>query len=123
MAKILLVEDMASVRKSIAKILTDAGHTVSQAGDGAEGADKLRRERPDLAVVDVILPQQDGVAVMAAARNGQGPKVLAMSGGGESVDPQDALALAEGMSDAWLKKPFGREILLKRVNDLLGGGQ
>lgn len=121
MAKILLIEDMAGVRVSLAMILSRAGHNVLTAEDGQEGLDLSMRESFDLIVTDILMPRMDGSEVIFAfkERNDTTP-VLAISGGGATVSAEQALKFAETTADAVLIKPFSKTDVLNAVNKLTG---
>jgi CheY-like chemotaxis protein len=65
---VLLVEDDKLVRESLARTLTDKGLTVEQAGDGKEGLEKALASKVDLVVTDVIMPEVDGLTMLAKLR-------------------------------------------------------
>ena len=68
MAKILVVDDEKDVRDLLTDILLDAGHDVIEAVDGGEAVDKARNERPDLMMLDVLMPVMDGLQVLRRLR-------------------------------------------------------
>ena len=68
MAKILIVDDEKDVRDLLTDILLDAGHDVIEAVDGGEAVDKARNERPDLMMLDVLMPVMDGLQVLRRLR-------------------------------------------------------
>ncbi len=123
MASILLIEDMNSVRTSLATVLQTAGHTVVEADDGEAGLDKARGQLFDLIITDIIMPNLDGSEViMELKRQNSSVPVLAISGGGSSVNADTALLLAKETADAVLPKPFSRQELLEVVAQLTGDG-
>ena len=63
--KILVVDDDQAVRESLRRSLTFNGYTVVLAVDGEDGLEKIRSERPDLAVLDVMMPRLDGLEVLS----------------------------------------------------------
>ena len=117
MAVILLADDDAMVRETIAMLLEDAGHEVHQASDGAGALEMLETMRPDLVVTDVFMPQIDGIELIRSIRRIHADlKVLAISGGGMYQDPKLAtqLAAATGASRV-LRKPVSNDELLDEV--------
>lgn len=64
MKKILFIEDESSLQKAIGEVLKQEGFEVSSALDGQEGLEKLKEERPDLILLDLILPKLDGFEVL-----------------------------------------------------------
>ena len=121
MASILLIEDMASVRSSLATVLQTAGHSVTEAEDGDVGLKEAKGRRFDLIITDIIMPNLDGSEViMTLKQQNPGVPVLGISGGGNSVNAETALLLAREMASAVLAKPFSRQDLLDTVTRLTG---
>lgn len=120
MAKILLIDDMQSVRGAIASVLKKDGHDVTEASDGSEGINKALAGSFNLIITDIMMPMSDGTEVIQAIKGRSGsPPVIAMSGGGSGIPAETALAVARSTADITLKKPFENDELLKSVNDLL----
>src|SRR5205814_6875780 len=61
---ILVVDDEANVRRIVQVILQKAGHRVTMAADGVEGLEKVREDRPDLVLLDVMMPRTDGFEML-----------------------------------------------------------
>ena len=61
MAKILIIDDDASMRRTVGRILTRAGHEVAEAPDGVEGFKLFRTNRPDIVVTDIFMPNKEGI--------------------------------------------------------------
>lgn len=122
MARILVIDDVTGVRKTVAAILRRAGHDVSEAEDGALGLTAAERFRPDLVVTDLLMPVVDGIEVIDRLKSmgAASPRVLAMSGGGALVAAEEALSLARSSADATLRKPFDATELNEAVDRLLG---
>jgi len=72
MAKILVVEDEESIRGLWKMVLEDSGFQVTIAEDGREAVEKFERDRPDLVLLDVILPRMNGIAVCKELKNRMG---------------------------------------------------
>src|SRR5512136_19478 len=68
MATILAVDDESQVLKSIGRVLEDAGHDVTLSGSGAEALELIKRQRPDLVVLDIVMPEMDGIEVCRRIR-------------------------------------------------------
>ncbi|HXR87742.1 MAG TPA: response regulator [Stellaceae bacterium] len=120
MKKILIIEDNQIVRNTVMRILQSAGYTVVTANDGVQGFDMFRKERPDLVVSDIIMPQQEGIATIRQILTERpGTKIIAISGGGR-IGNTDFLQIARKMGavDA-LQKPFDPDDLLGRINNCL----
>jgi DNA-binding response OmpR family regulator len=120
MKKILVIEDNLIVRNTVMRILQSAGYRVVTAGDGLEGFDIFRKERPDLVVTDIIMPQQEGIAtIRQILAERPGTKIIAISGGGR-IGNTDFLQIARKMGAAdVLQKPFDPDDLLGRINNCL----
>lgn len=121
MAKVLIIDDVPGVRRSIAGVLNRAGHHIEEAADGVEGVEVARRTRPDIAVVDMLMPQQDGLETLEQLRSGGlVRKLIAVSGGGALIGAEDALSASRHLADATLRKPFENDELIALVNSLGG---
>src|SRR5260370_10518147 len=114
--KILVIDDDASVRYTLARILGRAGFAVVMADDGEHGVAMFGKERPDLVISDLIMPQRDGIETIAQIRR-ESPamKIIAISGGSRTMNADGlAMALENGASDV-IVKPFDPKDLLDRV--------
>ncbi|MBF0480468.1 MAG: response regulator [Desulfovibrionaceae bacterium] len=90
--RILAIDDEPVVRESIAAYLEDSGFTMLQAQNGREGLDMFRREKPDLVLVDLRMPEVDGLDVLSAVRReSPGTPVVVVSGTGVVQDAIEAL--------------------------------
>lgn len=121
MANILVIDDEVSIRELLFAILTPAGHRIFLAEHGAAGLALCGQHPMDLIITDIVMPDTDGLEVIARIKeHTPGAKIIAMSGGG-MVSPHDYLQLAESMgAEATLPKPFSRADLTAAVNALLG---
>lgn len=122
---ILLVEDQPLVRKAVRGALEDAGHTVVEAADGADGLDAARAAPFALAIVDIWMPRVDGIEFLKEVRAiHPGLPVIVISGGGPSapLEVKAHLAQAHGATEV-LFKPFEDEELLAAVDRALSGGE
>jgi CheY-like chemotaxis protein len=120
MAGILIVDDDDLTRGVMKRILDIGNHTIFQADNGREALQVVLTAPIDLVITDILMPERDGLDVIAELR-GTHPwvKVLAYSGGGDLHD-FDVLSLAKEVgAHAAIQKPFSISDLLKAVNDLL----
>jgi CheY-like chemotaxis protein len=121
MAKVLVVDDSLSVRKVVEKALEGRGMQVLSAASGAEALDRIERDRPDVVICDVILPDKDGYQICQFVRKHPSiseTPVLLISG----VDNGTVQArAAEVRSDEVMFKPFGVDELVRRIDGLLNG--
>jgi two-component system OmpR family response regulator len=115
--RILVVEDDPTLAEFVAKGLQEAGYVVDIAEDGRRGLDLAAANRPDLAVVDVMLPALDGLSLIEALRHrGLHFPVLILSAK-RSID--DRVKGLQVGGDDYLTKPFAFAELLARVQALL----
>jgi two-component system OmpR family response regulator len=115
--RILVVEDDPTLAEFVAKGLQEAGYVVDIADDGRRGLDLAAANRPDLAVVDVMLPALDGLGLIEALRHrGLRFPVLILSAK-RSID--DRVKGLQVGGDDYLTKPFAFAELLARVQALL----
>ena len=115
-ARILLVEDDASIREITALGLRGAGFEVAVAVDGAEGLERWRRERPDLVLLDVMLPRLDGLEVLRAIRREATTPVVMLTARADTIDVVVGL---ESGADDYVRKPFELPELVARVRAAL----
>ena len=122
MADIIVIDDDPRYRRLIARALTGAGHTVRQAGDGAEGLAMCLLRTPRLVITDLVMPGMEGIeTILELARQRPGVAVLAISGAEPgSVYLRAATALG---ASAALSKPFTIDQLLTTVEGLLAADQ
>lgn len=119
MAKIIVIEDAKTESLVISRILTNRGHTVLSAEDGAEGLSLVQKELPDLVLSDIVMPKMDGFQVCRKVKRGSTtshiPVVLISS---KSEDTDKFWGMKQGASD-YLNKPISEEALLASVNSAL----
>ena len=115
-ARILLVEDDASIREITALGLRAAGFEVDTAADGADGLDRWRRDRPDLVLLDVMLPRLDGLEVLRAIRRESTTPVVMLTARADTIDVVVGL---ESGADDYVRKPFELPELVARVRAAL----
>lgn len=111
-----MIDDDDQVRMAIADTLRSAGAEVMEAGDGPSGIDLVRRQRPDLVVLDFAMPGMSGSEVARRLRaDDAGLRVLVVTGFAESA----AFDTIPGAVSV-LRKPFESRELLRRVAEMLG---
>jgi DNA-binding response OmpR family regulator len=115
-ATIVVAEDERDLNNLVRRHLEDEGHRVVQAYDGAEAVLAVQRERPDLLVLDWMLPTYDGLEVCRRVRRESIVPILMLTARSEEIDR--VLGLEVGADD-YLVKPFGIRELLARVHALL----
>ncbi len=121
MPRILIADDDGDVRSALARHLTRAGYEVLEAADGLRCLEVLRTTPVDLVILDIYMPELDGIAVIAqASRDFAHVPILAISGGG-TVARDQTLEIARRLgATRTLSKPFEREELVSAVRDLVG---
>jgi two-component system alkaline phosphatase synthesis response regulator PhoP len=114
--RILLIEDNADLAYGLRNNLEIEGYEVEVAGDGTKGLARARGAKPDLVILDLMLPGLDGFRVLRALReDGHGMPVLILTARGEEADKVRGLRLG---ADDYVTKPFGVLELLARVEAL-----
>ena len=114
--QVLLVDDEVSIQRAMAPLLRSRGFAVIVAGSGGEALDLFERERPDLVILDLGLPDMDGSQVCRKVRDRADTPILILSARGEEKDK--VAALDQGADD-YVTKPFGPEELMARVRAAL----
>ncbi len=114
--RLLLVDDEVSIQRAMAPLLRSRGYSVTVAGTGREALDLFERERPDLIILDLGLPDMDGTEVCRQVRARSDVPVLVLSARGGEKDKVVALDCG---ADDYVTKPFGPEELMARVRAAL----
>jgi two-component system chemotaxis response regulator CheY len=118
MAKVLLVDDAAFMRMRCARLLQEEGHEVLEAANGREAVEVYQTHRPDAVLMDITMPEMDGLEALRAIR---------------AIDPQARVAMLTAMGQQaivieaikcgardFVVKPFERERVLAAVAKLIG---
>jgi two-component system chemotaxis response regulator CheY len=117
MAKILVADDAAFVRGRVRKVLTDAGHGVVEADTGQSALEVYRREQPDAVLLDVSMPEMDGIeALDLIRRHDPAARIAMVTAVGQEETIRRALRL--GARD-FVVKPFRDARILDAVDKLL----
>jgi two-component system OmpR family response regulator len=115
-AEILVVDDDPRLRELVRYTLARAGFVVREAGDGRAALASVRAHVPDLVVLDVLMPELDGISVCRQLRAEHDVAVVFLSSRGEEVDRVLGLDLG---GDDYLTKPFSPSELVSRVRAVL----
>lgn len=118
--KILIVDDEPNIVLSIEFLMKREGFEVQRAGDGEQALEMLAADRPDLMILDVMMPRKNGFEVCSEVRADPGLKslpILMLSAKGREAEMNKGLALG---ADAYVTKPFSTHELVDQVNRLLG---
>ena len=129
MAKILVVDDDPDMRLAIASVLNSRSYEIIEACDGREALRKVKEDKPDLMLLDLLMPEMDGFAVVKELRSSQGKgypdiAILVISSvREESSQRRYELELGRKLDvDDYIEKPIEPFILLRRVRKLLSKG-
>ena len=116
MATILLIEDDGSIRSAITRALTDLGHVVSTSNTGMSGLESAVDNPPDVVLLDLGLPDIEGLQVLAMLRAVSEVPVIIITARDDDADMVKAL---DGGADDYVIKPFGIEQLEARLRAIL----
>ena len=113
---ILIIEDERSIQNVIKAFLEDAGYTVILAGDGLEGVERFRLHKPDLVLLDLMLPKIDGFAVCEILRKESRVPIIMLT----ALDDDDSqLKGFDALADDYITKPFSMPVVMKRIEAVL----
>ena len=118
MSKILIVDDAGFARFMIGKIIKETGHEIIEAENGRIGLEKIESERPDLVITDLLMPEVDGVMLLAELKKKKNAvPVVVMSSNIQETMRQKCHELGAA---GFINKPPQKDVLLKLVNQILG---
>jgi DNA-binding response OmpR family regulator len=115
-AEILLVEDDPSVQEAVSLALEGDGHRVRVAGTGPDGLERWRADRPDLILLDLMLPGLDGFEVCRRIRATDQVPIIMLTARTDAIDIVVGL---ESGADDYVTKPFESRVLLARIKAVL----
>ena len=119
--KILVADDEPNIVISLEYLFKREGYTVLVARDGQEALNSITREKPDLVLLDVMMPIKTGLEVLQAVRASDAlrlTKILMLTAKGRDTDITKGLALG---ADAYMTKPFSTRELVDKVAAMLAG--
>lgn len=119
MAQILIVDDSPSIRQTIIISLSETGHTITEAVDGADGLRKAQAQHFDLIITDLNMPNMDGLGMIRHLRqlpDYAGVPILFLSTESDAGIKQQAKAAG---ATGWLTKPFVAEQLIRIIEKVL----
>jgi two-component system KDP operon response regulator KdpE len=114
--RILIVDDEPNIVATVSPLLRARGYEVRSAVNGRAGLDAVDRDKPDLVVLDLGLPDLDGVEVCRQVRQGSNVPILVLSA---REAEGDKVAALDAGADDYVTKPFGAEELLARIRAAL----
>ena len=118
--KILFVDDEPNIVRSLTFVLNKGGYDVSFAGDGVQAMSMIRDSKPNILILDVMMPNMSGYDVCSAIKSDpelSDIHVVMLTAKGQSGDRE--AALSQG-ADEYISKPFSPIEILARVKELLG---
>lgn len=117
MARILLAEDEKAVREFVRRALSHRGHEVTPVADGIEALEKLKHERFDLLLTDIVMPAMDGIALaLKVGKDYPGLRILMMTG--YAAERERAHNLHLLIHDV-VAKPFSMDDICRKVDEAL----
>ncbi len=110
--KVLVIEDDDGIRELVGNLLATAGYLVSYASDGTAAIKKFKSDNPDLLLLDIMLPGQDGIEVCREVRTLSGVPIIMLTA---RSDTNDVVAGLEAGADDYIAKPFEGAELVARI--------
>lgn len=117
---VLIVDDERNIMISLKHLMSRAGYKVLLAGDGEEALAVVEQHRPDLILLDVMIPKRDGYDVCQTIRLNptlKDVRIIMVTARGQEVEIEKGLALG---ADDYMTKPFSTKELVEKVSSLLG---
>ena len=117
--KVLIVDDEQNIAISVEFLMRSEGFEVVVAHDGEEGLARIRAHRPDLVLLDVMMPKLNGFEVCAAVRADPslaGVRILMLTAKDRAAEIEKGISLG---ADAYIPKPFATSELVDKVKELL----
>lgn len=121
--RVLVVDDEPNIVLSLQFLMRKAGYNVRVAHDGEEALAEMAKQRPDVVLLDVMMPKRDGYDVCETIRanpDWAGVKIIMLTAKGREVEREKGMALG---ADDYITKPFSTREVLQRVTDILGLGE
>ncbi len=119
--RILIADDEQNIVISLEFLMKREGFDVSIAVDGQEAVDRIRADKPDLVLLDVMMPKKSGFEVCQEVKGDPeltGTKILMLTAKGRDTEVAKGLALG---ADAYMTKPFSTKELVDKVREMLAG--
>ena len=122
---VLIVDDDPDLVETVSMMLEDKGYEVGKAYDGVEGEESIKKRRPDLLVLDVMMPRKDGYKLCAQLKADSATRdipVILLTAVGEAV-PTTSYTHAQGMSteaEEYIPKPVDSKTLVEAVESFFG---
>ncbi len=122
---VLIVDDDPDLVETVCMMLEDKGYEVGKAYDGVEGKEAIKQRRPDLLVLDVMMPRKDGYKLCAELKADKATRdipIILLTAVGEAV-PTTSYTHAQGMSteaEEYIPKPVDSKTLVEAVDSFFG---
>ncbi len=113
---LLIVDDDPKLQQLLSRYLSEQGYVTAVAGDGVEMDAWLQQNQPDLVIMDLMLPGEDGLSLALRLRNSKNIPIIMLSARGDEVDRIVGLEMG---ADDYLPKPFNPRELLARIRAVL----
>jgi len=120
MAKIMVIDDDAEIRETLVDLFIARGYQAQGASNGKAALEMMATDRPEVMITDIIMPEKDGIQLIAEVRKKYGEiPIIAMSGGGR-IPASVYLAHVSSLGEiATLEKPFKVSTLMQAVEKAL----
>ncbi len=119
MKKILIADDRPEVVELVKVTLEGEGYLTIDASDGREALEKIRKEKPDLILLDIVMPKMDGFEVLSELKNDsqtEDTPVIMLTAQGQKLDQEKGKELG---ATGYIIKPFSPSALLERIEEIL----
>jgi two-component system response regulator VanR len=116
MQSILIIEDEAKIREILTEFLVDYGYSVDTASDGIEGLSKIKQNKYDLILLDIMMPKIDGFATLELIRQASNVPVIIITA---LEDEENQMKGFDLKADDYITKPFSMNLVLRRIEAVL----
>ena len=120
MKKILVVDDKREVVELVTATLEEEGYQIICVFDGREALEKIGKEKPDLVLLDIIMPKMDGFEVLSELKKDSRTKeipIIVLTAKGQKLDKDKGRRLG---AEDYIIKPFSPSHLLRKIEEVLG---
>jgi two-component system alkaline phosphatase synthesis response regulator PhoP len=117
--RILVADDDPIVLRFLEALLSDAGYEVCTAGDGEEALQKIREEKPDMVILDLVMPYRDGFDICRTVRQSPSTRTLPIIVLSMKDKESDIIRCFEAGADEFVRKPFNALELIARIRKIL----
>lgn len=117
--RILVADDDPIVLRFLEALLSDAGYEVCTAGDGEQALQKIREEKPDMVILDLVMPYRDGFDICRTVRQSPSTRTLPIIVLSMKDKESDIIRCFEAGADEFVRKPFNALELIARIRKIL----